>query len=252
MKINTDLNILGGLPDWNLINLFLADTNLSISTKEEIHNYTSIKTNKSIGRFERAIRSIILKFKNANIEALMRSVLIAEQSTGDSLLLLFCHISFNNDLLDYLNRNVFFSAYYSGRISIKNDEVIACIKDLKESNTDLKEWADSTIKITASKYLTLLKKFNLMDGALHKEIKHQYINDRVFILFIYWLLAIESKANLLESSWMKYCFSEKQVFIERIAQKKFAKFINLYYSGDKLKIEPIIPYSEIYDALTRS
>ncbi len=71
----------------------------------------------------------------------------------------------------------------------------------------------------------------------------------MFILFVYWLKAIESKPNLLESEWLKYCFSEKTVFIERLMQKKFTKYYQLNYTGDKLKIETEMPFSTIYHVI---
>jgi hypothetical protein len=251
MKINSDINIIGSLPDFNLIRLFM-DNSVDSLTQGGGHNaYTAIKTEKSVKRFERAINRTLLHFNNPFSKELVDKILVTESISNDSLLILFWNASVNNDLLGYLNDNVYLPAFYSGRVSINQKEVVACLQELKETESDLKDWADSTIEKVASKYLTLLKKFGLMEGGLNKTIVHPYLSDKMLILYVYWLLANETKANLLESPLMKYCFSERQVFIERIAQKKFAKYINLYYSGDKLKIEPVIPYSEIYDSLTR-
>ncbi len=127
--------------------------------------------------------------------------------------------------------------------------MVACLKDLREHEIQLKDWAEYTLEKVASKYLTLLKKFNLMEGTLNKSIVHPYLNDKMFILFVYWLSAIETKTNLFESEWLKYCFSEKPVFIERLMQKKFAKYFQLSYTGDKLKIETEMHYSTIYHAI---
>jgi hypothetical protein len=250
MKINSDINALGGLPDFNLIPLFLDESMQSLNQKSGAHSYTSIKTNKSIKEFERVINKSVLIFKNKECEYLLRSILTKESISPSSLLYLFWHISANNELLHYLNEKVYFIAFYSGRISIKQTEVFACLQELRETEKALQKWSESTIDLTASKYLTLLKKFGLMEGVQTKTIVHPYLNDKMLVLFLYWLMAIETKPNLLESSWLKYCFSERQVFIERIMQKKFSKYINLNYSGDKLKIEPTLSYQKIYDVLT--
>ena len=249
MIINSDLNILGGLPDWNLINVFLKESIGTLRKGGGIHTYTAIKTDKSVKRFDKAISATLIKFCNAEVEILVRNVLDGEKITNDSLLLIFWNASFNNELLNYLNTEIYFLAFYSGRISIKQDEVIACLKDLKERENELKKWSDSTLQTTASKYLTLLKKFHLMEGSLNKTIMHPYLNDKMFILFVYWLTATESKSNLLESEWLQYSFCERPVFIERLMQKKFAKYFQLNYTGDKLKIETTIPYEKIYDAI---
>lgn len=252
MKINSDVNILGGLPDFNLIKHFLNESMTSLNLKGGHHSYTAIKTDKSVKRFENAITNTLLGFKNENIQQIVSAILGSESISADSLLLLFWNASLNNDLLNYLNEQVYFPAFYSGRMTVKNDEVSACLKELKERELVLQNWSDSTIETTASKYLTLLKKFNLMQGSVNKTIVHPFLNDKMLMLFVYWILAVEHKPNILDSSWLKYCFSEKQIFIERIMQKKFSKYIHLNYTGDKMKIEPIVPYENIYDVLTQS
>ena len=249
MIINSDINVLGSLPDWNLINVFLKQSISSIRLNGGLQSYTAIKTDKSVKRFEKAISVTLIKFCNAEVEALVRNMLEGEKLSNDSLLLIFWNASFNNELLNYLNTEIYFLAFYSGRISIKHDEVVACLKDLKEREVELKKWSDSTLQITASKYLTLLKKFHLMEGSLNKTIIHPYLNDKMFILFVYWLKGIESKSNLLDSEWLKYSFCERSVFIERLMQKKFAKYFELNYTGDKLKIETTVLYEKIYHAI---
>ena len=249
MNINTDINVLGSLQDWNLINVFLKDSIVTLREGGGVNTYTAIKTDKSVKRFEKAISGTLIKFCNTKIESLVRNTLTGEEISNDSLLLIFWNASYNNELVNYFNTQIYFPAFYSGRISIKQDEVIACLKDIKEREIELKKWSDSTLKITASKYLTLLKKFHLMEGSLNKSIVHPYLNDKMFILFVYWISAIESKSNMLESEWMKYSFCEKSVFIERLMQKKFAKFFQLNYTGDRLKIETTVPYSIIYNAI---
>ncbi len=249
MKINTDINILGSLPDWNLINVFLKDSIVNLRSSGGVNTYTAIKTDKSVKRFEKAISTNLIKFNDANVETLARNMLASENITPDSLLLLFWNASFNNELLNYLNDQIYFASFYSGRITIKQAEVAACLKDLKEREPELKNWSDSTLQLTASKYLTLLKKFNLMEGTLNKKILHPYLNDKMFVHFVYWITAIEAKSNLLESEWLKYSFCERPVFIERLMQRKFSKYFELLYTGDKLKIETLVPYETIYHDL---
>lgn len=246
MVINSDINVLGSLPDWNLINVFLKDSITSITQNGGTHSYTAIKTDKSVKRFESAISATLIKFHNKNIEILVRELLLDENISNDCLLLLFWNASFNNELFAYFNNQIYFIAFFSGRISIKPDEVLACLKDLRQKEVELKKWSDSTLTTTASKYLTLLKKFHLMEGSLNKKIIHPYLSDKMFVLFVYWLKAIELKNNLLESEWIAYSFMERTVFIERLLQKKFSKYFQIQYTGDKLSIEISLPYSNIY------
>jgi hypothetical protein len=252
MQINSDINVLGSLPDWNLIKVFLSEDMNSIGKNGGIHSFTAIKTDKSVKRFEKAIKATLIKNTKPELEIIIRQAIQTNTSSSESLILLFWNASANNELLFHLNDKVFFPAYYSGRVSIKNDEVIACIKELKQSEDDLKKWSEITITTTASKYLTLLKKFGLMEGSVNKSIIHPNLNDNLFILFVYWITAISEKPNLVNSSWIQYCFSEKQAFMDRLLQKKFSKYFNVVYTGDRLNIEPQIPYESIYEYISKS
>jgi hypothetical protein len=252
VNVNSDINVLGGLSDFSIINAFLTENLKSINSNGKHQAYTSIKTIKSYKRFEHAINNTLLKFRNSNIEVIVRKILENEGISFDSLLVLFWNASVNNELFDYLNQKVFFPAFYSGRATINKNEIVACLTELKQTEIAIQKWSDSSIDVTASKYLTLLKKFNLMEGSATKTISHSYMSDKVLIIFVYWLLAVETKSNILQSTWLQYCFSEKEIFIQRIMEKKFIKFININYSGDKLMIETTISYEALYDELSKS
>ena len=252
MQINSDINVLGSLPDWSLVKVFLSEDMSSIREKGGIHTYTAIKTDKSVTRFEKAIKATLIQNRIPELESIVRQAIIENTTSVDTLLLLFWNASANNELLFHLNERVFFPAFYSGRVSIKNDEVIACIKELKQAEADLKKWSEITIKMTASKYLTLLKKLGLMEGSATKTIAHPHLTDSMFVLYAYWIAAIADKPNLVNSSWLTYCLSERQAFIDRLLQKKFSKYFNVVYTGDKLSIEPIIPYESIYELISKS
>ena len=247
MTINSDINILGSLSDWNLVQIFLNEDLKSLQEKGGIHNFTSIKTNKSIRLFEKAIKNTLLKCKNENVHSILSQSIVQSGITSDSLLLLFWNASLNNSLFFYLNETVFFPAFYSRRSVIKKDEIVPCILELKQSQDSLKRWSNNTINTTASKYLTLLKKFGLLEGTVNKRINHPYLSDDMFIRFTYWMLAIAEKPNLLSSNWIKYSFTEKQIFIDRLFQKKFTKYFTIHFTGDNLMIQPILPYESIYE-----
>jgi hypothetical protein len=138
---------------------------------------------------------------------------------------------------------------YSGRIGIKKDEIIACIRELRSKETVIQEWTDNTIDVTARKYLAFLVKIKLMESGVAKKIVHRFIDDASLIIFVYWLLALETKPNILISPWLPYCLMENKVFIERITQKKFRNYITFQYTGDNLHIEPLLTYKDLYDKL---
>jgi hypothetical protein len=248
MNINTDINILGSLPDWNLIIYYYEKKYESRSGKEE----TSIKTKKSIRRFKRAIEGTFISFKSEKFKILFDSLIRNEGISKDFLYLLFWNASLNNELLHAINMNVYYEAFYSGRVVVRNDEVSSYLNELKNSEPQLQKWKQSTINITASKYLTLLKKFGLLEGGKTKSILHPFLNDKMFVIFIYWITAIEQGSNLLRSEWLSYGFMETELFLERLKKKSFTDYFNIYYTGDNLKIETKIEYENLYEIITRN
>ncbi|QKG81080.1 BrxA family protein [Tenuifilum thalassicum] len=248
MKINTDINILGGLPDWSLIKYYYDINYDHRSGKEE----TTLKTEKSIRRFKRAIEETFLSFKNEKSKILFDSLIRNDGVSKDFLYFLFWNASVNNELLHAVNRNVYFEAFYSGRAALRIDEVFSYLNELKSTEPQLQKWTQSTINTTASKYLTLLKKFGLLEGKQTKSILHPFLNDKMFIIFIYWITAIEQGPNLLKSEWLKYGFMETELLLERLKKKSFTDYFNIYYTGDNLKIETKIEFGKLYETITRN
>lgn len=247
MDINTDINIIGGMPDYNLIRVYIAGEANDKTSDEIQREYTSIKTEKAFKRFQSAIDKSMNTFKTLELKHMIQNLCSAE-AYGETLsLMFFWNMSLNNEMFNYLNETVYFPVLFSGRTVITADEVLLCLKELKLKEEGLKKWSDTTMEITASKYLTVLKKLGLLDGAIKKKIVYKNLSEKQFILFLYWLMQAEESTNLSDSRWMKYCFMEKQFFIEKCLQPKYMKFINLTYNGEILRAEPTIQYKEICD-----
>ncbi|MGI6435478.1 MAG: hypothetical protein ACOX0F_08970 [Syntrophomonadaceae bacterium] len=115
MKINTDINILGGLSDFTLIDLLLKQN--STSRYETKQQSTEIKTVKSFNRYVNVIKKTLIKFSNKEMNNLFQQVYIHEGLSSHCLLLLFWNASVNT--VAGLSENVFFPALYSGRVSLK-------------------------------------------------------------------------------------------------------------------------------------
>jgi hypothetical protein len=249
--INSDINILGSLADWNLISIFGGiGSNEPVSADH--HSFTAIKTSKSVKRFKNAIENNFLRFDTDEIESLFDSLLTIKGIDSDTQLFLFWVLSQNNELIKYLNSTVFFPAFYSGRVSIRIDDVIASLFELKETEPQLKSWSNSTLTITASKYLTLLKKFDLLEGTLKKTIKNKFLSDEMFLVFVFWVCQFKEPSNVLKSEWLKYGFMEVSTFIERVVLKKYTQFYTITYNGDILRIEPSIPYHQLIESIHES
>jgi len=247
MDINSDINVLGGLSDFSAILYFSHIERPQSNLSKENRTLPTMRTNKTYKRYRKAILNSILNYRNQSIEAIIRRSLDTNGLSDNNLLLLFWNMSANNELFNYINTNVFFPAYYSGRASIRKDEVLACLVDLKQKEIAIGDWSTNTIDLTASKYLTLLKKFHLLEGVQRKSILHHFINDEAFLNFIYWVIEIEESKNILNSKWLQYSLMEEDVFIEKIMQKRFMKIFNIDFTGNILQIEVLIPYEVMCD-----
>lgn len=244
--------MLGSIGDLSIIELFLKQIGKSPEVKKSQQSSTNIKTERSYSRYQKAITHTLLSFPNKNVESLIRTAINTESITKDTLLLLFWNASYNNELLRYLNLNVFFPALYSGRAMLRNDEVVACLKELKQLEPSLQKWTEKTITTTASKYLTLLKKFNLLEGRINKTITHHHMSTKAFILFIYWLRAVDPKPNILSSEFLLYSFMETEILLKQSLLPLFKKWFQVTFTGDRLTISPTLSYEEVYHELIHS
>ena len=242
MHINSNINILGGLPEFDLIKFFLIDSNNHGKSHLE---YSDIRTLKAVKRFKKAIEESFIS-ENKNINDLF-STFIKEMNISENLYYLFLLFSFKNDLFRYLNENIFFQIYYSGRRIIKKEEVEICLRDLQKNNETLANWSESTITTTASKYLTLLKKFGLLSGVQKKEIIYKNLSSEEFLVFVYFLSIAEKNSNKIHSEWIKYSFYENDFFLQKVLEKQLIRYVEVQYNGDNLKLKPMINYDKLYE-----
>ena len=245
MDINSDINIIGGMPDYNLIRVYIAGEARGKTSDEIQHEYTSIKTEKAFKRFQSAIDKSMNSFKTEELKEMIQTMCNTQDIDDTLLLLFFWNLSLNNEMFAYLNEVVYFPILFSGRAIITAEEVLACLKELRQNEEDLKNWSDSTLSMIASKYLTILKKLGLIEGGIKKRIVYKNLTDKQFVLFVYWLIQAEESTNLSDSRWMKYGFMEKKYFIERCLQNKYRQFININFNGDVLRASSVMSYEEI-------
>lgn len=86
MDVNTDINILGGMPDYNLIRIYIAGEAKDKSTSEVQLQYTNIKTEKAFKRFRKAIDKSMNSFKNDKLKRMIQ-MLCNEQDLDETMLL---------------------------------------------------------------------------------------------------------------------------------------------------------------------
>lgn len=146
-----------------------------------------------------------------------------EFSQKEKLLVLFWQLVYGNALFARVTNEVFMKAVYQGKSSLSVIDVLSLLYYIKETEVGELDWSEETLKTTASKYLTILKKLNLADGKATKEICHPIITGQLFVYFIRWMIFTCPDNRTLENPFAMFGFMDKRSIIERL--KKLSIFL---------------------------
>lgn len=256
MKYNTDINIVGSIPDYHLIYKALP---LLISKDDKLtqilvkDNEFNLRTEKSRKRFLSALNSAFVG-DNDLVNEFIGSVLIEKELDDKSkAIFLFWVFSINNELFRELNNKLFLKYYYQGRAEFPAKDVEAYLKDLINRTEDFQgRWSENTISTIASKYLTTLKKLNLLEGTQKKSFCFIRVSDEliVFLIHIYTLLE-QQGSNFLEHEFSQWMFISKDSILERLKKIGKKDWIKMNYTGSALRVESGFNNNSIIDGIFR-
>lgn len=253
---NTDINIIGSIPDYHLIYKALP---MLLNNQSELENMLvnnnefDFRTEKSRKRFLSALNSAFVNENNGINEFVGNLINFFKNDENSQSVLLFWLFSINNKLFYELNRDVFLKYYFQGRAELPKESIIAYIKDLISRNEELKgKWSEITIETIASKYLTILKKLNLVEGNQKKKFKLNRITDEQLTIFINLINNLKDiKINLLEEELMSFTFISNENLLDRLKRIGKKDWIKLNYNGAILQVEPVFNNNNIIDGIYR-
>lgn len=234
-KYDSGVNILGSIPDYNVMLDYVSDT---YGVTDGSAGAFQFRTEKSLKRFIAAVEACILKFRNDyHREMFLEAIADKDFPISERLIVLFWQLTYSNSLFSLITREVFMKAVYSGRITIMADEVLSFLRYVKETNPDELQWSDDTLKISASKYLTIMKKLGLADGAIRKTIQHPVITQRLFVYFIRFAMTVCPDNPTLDNPFMVFSFSERQNMISRLKKIENIPYWDISQIGDEIRID---------------
>lgn len=250
MKYNTDINIIGSIPDYELIYKAIE---LFSTNNEELENLIikdnqfDFRTEKSRKRFLAAVYSAFLDFVSDDHKELLINLFKSNLSIRSKQMILFWQFASTNKLFFEITKNVFIKSYFSGRVSLPKSDVVAFIKELVSKNDELKDaWSQNTIETIASKYLTILKKLELVEGTTKKSFKHIQLSNDELLILIYLIKTLEKEnPNILNSQFLDFSFISKDSFLNRVKQLAKKDLFEMSFNGEQLKIELKTPYQGI-------
>lgn len=232
---DSGVNVLGSIPDYNAMLDFISDTygitEGSIGTFE-------FRTEKSLKRFVAAIEACILNFRDEKHRQLFfESLSNPEHTLHERLIILFWQLTYSNKLFCRITAEVFMKALYAGRITIMAEEVLSFLRYIKENEPHELLWSEDTLKISASKYLTIMKKLGLADGATKKSITHPVITDNLFRYFIRFTQHVCPENKTLSNPYMIFAFSEEQSIINRLKKIENIEYWEITQIGNDITID---------------
>lgn len=253
---NTDVNIIGSIPDYHLIVKalpLLYEEDEMLNQILVVENEFNLRTEKSRKRFLSALHSAFVH-EEAAINQFVGQLLAAPEVESDTKhLLLFWLFSLNNRLFFELNRDIFFNYYYQGRLQLPAEDVRAYLSELIHNNEALKgRWSNSTIKTIASKYLTILKKLQLLEGKQKKQFCYTHLRDETLLCFVqlYTLLG-EASENFFEHPLAPFMFSSEDGRLDRLKKLGIKDWIEMRHTGTDLRIKAALTTKEILHELSK-
>lgn len=254
--INSDINIIGGIPDFNLIEVTLSQLAIGkgiVDLKELLvtNNAFDFRTESTRKRFMFAMQRNILVFANNKHKQLIEALFGASGLESLKRRAVFWQLLVGNDLFRAISKDVYAKVYFSGRTTIASSEVYAYLKDLQNSSEKLRAFSDSTLQIIASKYLTILKKLGMVDGLAKKRILNIRLSENEVLFFLYFCLSIDtSTRDVLKNTYREFFFLEKTELAQALKNIKFMPFIDLTSTGEALNVQLKLSPQELVDAIS--
>ena len=150
-----------------------------------------------------------------------------------------------------IDNSGFLNYYFQGRAELPKEDVVAYIKDLISRTPELKgKWSEITIDTISSKYLTILKKLNLLDGNNRKKFKYIHLTDEMLAIFIHIIdFTPLNTTNFFKNEYAQFSFVDKNSMLEKF--KKVAKkdWIEMQVNGANLSVKGIFNSKTIIDGI---
>lgn len=251
----TNINIIASIPDFNLVldvisNYAIGETKEQIGERILHQNVFGIRTGKSRSRFLDGIISAFISFKSDHHESVFFSLFKHSGLLRVKQLAIFYQFLINDNLFYDLSSNVFLKLYTAGRLSIEKNRFESYLYALRERNPEIRQWSDSTIKTIASKYLTLLKKFNYLKGSSKKEFCNITHDDASLVYIVYLLKSLgDSEQDILKNQYTPLLMMSSKNLAERLKKISLTDFFTVTTLGYDLKVDLRYNYKEVVDVI---
>ena len=111
--------------------------------------------------------------------------------------------------LDFL-----YPEFERGTLSVQTTDIVIFIESIQEDYDDLRDRSESTINGAATKYLTALRNYGLLEGTQRKEFAVTYVPDETVAYVVYRLFqkGTKSASDVIEhDDWKLFLMNESEV-----------------------------------------
>jgi len=111
--------------------------------------------------------------------------------------------------LDFL-----YPEFERGTLSVQTTDIVTFIESIQEDYDDLRDRSESTVNGAATKYLTALRNYGLLEGTQRKEFAVTYIPDETVAYVVYRLFqkGTKSASDVIEhDDWKLFLMNESEV-----------------------------------------
>jgi hypothetical protein len=253
-EYNTAIKDIAGIKDYSLIfNIINAHFSEPDSTNSKItdDNEFDIRASKTRTKVSWAINKSILQFISEEHRDLISKVFQENVPVQDKKFVFLWHFCLNNRLFREITISVFSKVYFSGRAQISKEDIIAYIKDLADKNDPTKpSWSEETIYRLATKYLSLMTKFDFVSTGRIKSFNHIRPSSEAMVLFLYFsnLFAPKTK-NIIDNELLPASFIAIEDIQGKLKKLSAKGFFEMSFNGVALNIELTHSHKEICDVL---
>lgn len=234
-KYDSSVNVLGSIPDYSSMMDFICEYEGRVP---EGQGSFSFRTHKTFSRFLTAIKTATLQFASDEHKQLFLDAISSKElSFQEKLMMLFWQMAYGNLLFRRISEEVFMKAVYQGKTTLSAMDVLALLHHIKETEKDEFDWSEATLKICASKYLTILKKLGLADGAVKKQMLYPPMTSLLFVYFIRMAMMVYPDKRTLDNPMMVFSFYDKPTLITKLKRVEFIPFWNITQMGDEVTID---------------
>lgn len=256
-NINTDINIVGSIPNYDFIIEIIkmrakGESNEEIKDKIVNQNIFEIRTKYSRTRFLTAIKNTFLKFATLNHEKFLLKLSETADNNHIKNNVLYFQFAINNRLFTLITINVFRKKLFDGAINFTKKDVEEYIFQLADKHEFIRELPVNTIKTISYKYLTIMTKFGFLEGHKKKIFKSQIpdIKDLLFSIYLLQSIGIPSD-KIYNHELMDLWLIEDSMKDEIIKNAALRNLIEYSSSGKKVNLKCNLSLEDAVNAITK-